>query len=83
MNPIEFKGQTAVLGKNQPYRPLPVHINRDGGNYPVTSCWKLTFRERVKLLFTGRLWLQQLTFGKLLQPQLPSLEKPFENEVNR
>ena len=30
------------------------------------------------ILFTGRLWLRQLNFGKPLQPQKPFLETPFQ-----
>jgi hypothetical protein len=29
-------------------------------------------------LFTGEFWFIQLTFGHKLQPQLPTLDKPFE-----
>lgn len=75
MKPIEFPEHNAVLAKDQPqYQPLPVFRDQFG---LVVSCWKLTRWERIKLLFTGRLWLMQLTFGEPLQPQLPQLESPF------
>ena len=76
MKPIEFPQQTHVLAKNQPqYLPLPVYIESDG---TVVSCWKLTMRERIRLLFTGRLWLQQMTFNEPLQPQRPQARNPFK-----
>lgn len=75
MKPIEFKEQTHILAKDQPeYQPLPVLIEADGC---MTSCWKLSIWERLKLLFTGRLWLMQLTFHQPLQPQLPSVNNPI------
>lgn len=77
MQPIEFDEQTVVLAKDQPqYRPLPVHVGSLEAGRPLTSCWQLTWKERVKLLFTGKLWFQQLTYGERLQPQLPLVDKP-------
>jgi hypothetical protein len=74
MHPIEFPEQNAVLAKDQPeYLPLPVCRHGDR----TISCWKLTFGERLKLLFTGRLWLLVLNVGGPLQPQLPMVESPF------
>lgn len=64
-----------TLAKNQPeYRTLPVVIWGD----PLTavSRWKLTWCERIRICFTGNLWIQQMTFGEKLQPQLPSVTEP-------
>ena len=76
MKPVEFPEHNAVLAKDQPqYHPLPVYRDQFG---LVVSCWKLTRWERIKLLFSGRIWLMQLTFNEPLQPQLPQLESPFD-----
>jgi DNA recombination-dependent growth factor C len=75
MKPVDFEQTNAVLGKYQPqYQALPVHRTHDG---EVISCWSLTWRERLAVLFTGRLWLRQLTFRDPLQPQRPQVESPF------
>jgi hypothetical protein len=75
MNPTKFPEQNATLAEDQPeYLPLPVYRAPDG---LVVSCWTLTLRERLKLLFTGRLWLMQLTFNEPLQPQSPTVSYPF------
>ena len=75
MHPIEFPEQNSVLAEDQPeYLPLPSHRADDG---EVISCWSLSWRERLRVLWTGRLWLRQLTFGELLQPQLLEVESPF------
>lgn len=74
MKPTTFPGHNIVFAKDQPeYQPLPALRLPDGS---VTSCWALSWRERLKLLFTGRLWFTQLTFGALLQPQLPQTDRP-------
>lgn len=73
MTPIEFKGQTAVLAKNQPeYLPLPVYQDADD----TLSCWRLSWREVCTLIFTRKLWLWQKNFSSPLQPQLPTVESP-------
>jgi len=75
MKPIEFKGFNKILAKDQPqYQPLPVLWEADGR---VTSCWKLSLKERLKVLFGGKLWLSQLTFNQKLQPQLPLVDDPI------
>jgi len=62
-----------VLAKNQPpYVPLPVAIV--GPRW--ISRWKLTWRERFKILFTGDLWHTQLTFGQPFQPTLLEIDSP-------
>jgi hypothetical protein len=74
VKPIKFPEQTCTYAEDQPqYIPLPVHRTEDGN---VTSCWALSWRERIKLLFTGRMWFQVMTFNQPLQPQLPSADKP-------
>ncbi len=77
MSPQKFEQQNVTFAENQPeYLPLPAHRSEDG---TVISCWKLTLRERIKILFTGKLWFICLTFNQPLQPQLPSVDVPFVN----
>lgn len=76
MQPIKFKGHNIVFGENQPqYKPLPAFIDNDGN---VVTCWKLTFYERLKILFSGRFYLQTLTFKSPIQPMLPMVENPLK-----
>ena len=75
MKPIEFKGCNVIFAKDQPeYLPLPAHRDKGGC---VTTCWKLTWRERVYIFFHGSLYLQTLTFNNSLQPQKPSVRSPL------
>ena len=66
MKPIEFEQSNVVFAKDQPeYLPLPAHRSEDGC---VSTCWQLTWRERLKVLIGGRLFLSLLTFNNPLQP---------------
>lgn len=74
MKPISFPEQTCIIAENQKeYIPLPAHCDAKQGT--VSCCWKLSFKERIKLLFTGRLWHQIYTFNKPLQPIYLSVNK--------
>ena len=78
MKPIKFKEHNKVYAENQPeYLPLPVYEDAEEGGR-VFHCWELTFIERVKILFTGRLWINVLNFHKPLQPILPMINSPFQ-----
>lgn len=77
MQPTDFPESNVTFAKDQPeYLPLPAHRTRDV-TATVTSCWRFNWRERLKVLFTGRIWWSQLTFGHPLQPQRPSVDSPF------
>lgn len=78
MKIVSFPEQTAILAENQPdyYLPMPVHRHFNDAQGRITCCWRLSLRERVKLLFTGHIWHQVLTFYEPLQPQLLLLDKP-------
>lgn len=77
MKPIRFKECNATIAKDQPeYFPLPAWIDKTNPNRRVVVLWKLTMRERIILLLTGKLWHQMLTFGMPLQPQLLGGPKP-------
>lgn len=77
MQPTTFPESNVVYAKDQPeYRQLPAF--RESQNpFTVVSCWKLSFLERIRVFFTGKVWFSQLTFGHSLQPQLPTVEKPL------
>lgn len=77
MNLIEFPEQTIVIAKNQPqYNPMPA-LNWNDTSGTITCCWKLTWKERIKVLFTGKLWHDILTFNNPVQPQRLSINKTF------
>jgi hypothetical protein len=73
MKPINFPGRNNVILIED--QPLPCHVGR-ADECRVTSCWLLSWRERLLIFFTGKLWWQQLTFFEPLQPQRPSVLRP-------
>lgn len=84
MEPITFPQANKIWAKDgqpdahgQPrYKPLPSYSNEA----MTVTCWALTWGERLRLLWTGRLWLSQLNFGDPLQPQKPTATSPFTPE---
>lgn len=74
MNLIDFPEAHIVIAENQPeYLPMPAY-EWDGRT--ITCCWNLSFYERLRVLFTGRIWHSVWTFGKSLQPQQLQVTKP-------
>jgi len=79
MKPISFPSHNVVYGGGQPeYFPLPAYRTPKG---TVISCWKLSWRECLRLLLTRKVWLLQLTFGAPLQPQFLQVDYPFETKA--
>ena len=65
---------TTVYAQNQPeYKSLPVFKDTDGA---VLSRWKLSWRERLRVLFKGDIYLWMLTFNRPLQPVMLQTKKP-------
>lgn len=77
MELVKFKGHNRVFAEHQPqYIPLPCHVDPKDTHGRLTCCWRLSWKERFKLLFSGMIWHQVLTFHEPLQPQLLLLDKP-------
>lgn len=75
MKPIDFTETNVMFARDQsPYLPLPAYKSEDG---EVITCWQLSFVERIKILFSGKMWLRVLTFNYPLQPQRPLVNNPW------
>ena len=78
MDAIELKEQTTVIAKDQPpYFPLPAYMEEDG---TMVFCWKLSFKELIKVIWTRKVWHLVKTFNRPLQPQLLMADSPFINK---
>jgi hypothetical protein len=73
-------------GEGQPqYRVLPcIRFNDPEGT--LLCRMKLNWRERLRVLFTGNVWLYQLTFGRGITPvnadfEQPQLTRAHESEL--
>jgi hypothetical protein len=75
MKPIKFKEMNCTFAENQPeYLPLPAHkVKEPEGR--VIACWELSFKERIKILFTGKLWSSLMTFNNPLTPSFFTVYK--------
>ena len=81
MRPIKFREQTRVLLKpsgmtDEECKSLPVYTD---GNRCV-SCWRLSFFERIRVLFSGTIWL--IVHSGKTQPPVKMIcgEKIFKEE---
>lgn len=69
MKPIKFKEQNVEFAKDQPqYTPLPAFRDISNKEGKIIFCMKLNFVEKIRILFTGRIWVSLLTFNKPLTP---------------
>jgi hypothetical protein len=59
---------------------LPAIVDANG---VVTSRWRLTWRERLRVLFGGSVYLQSHTFGRQLQPVALTLDEPTFERASR
>jgi len=73
MKPIKFKHQNIIFAEDQPeYQSLPA-FKIEGPEGNVVSCWQMSFKERLKVLFTGKIWLNLVSFNKPLTPSFMSV----------
>ena len=76
MEAIKFKESNVIFAENQDeYKQLPAYYDKTQDEGVVVTCYKLSFVERLRVLFFGKLWLAVMTFNNSLQPQLPSTKK--------
>jgi hypothetical protein len=77
MKVIPFKESNRAYAADQPEYETLHAWKADGDRQGRIVClWQLTWRERLRVLWTGQVWHQILTFNKPLQPQVLSAEKP-------
>jgi hypothetical protein len=76
MKPISFKEQNSIMGADQPqYLPLPACRHKDEQG-SVTSCWGLSWKDLIKIIFSRRIYLTLATFNHPIQPQKLTLDNP-------
>lgn len=75
MKPIDFPERTHLIAEHQDeYVTLPALID-DGPRGEVVFCMGLSWKERLKILFTGKLWCSLLCFGKPVTPSFFTVNK--------
>ena len=75
MIPKKFPESKVTFAKDQPeYLPLPAFKN-DSPKGEVITCWNLTFKERLRVLFKGEIWLNLMSFNQPLTPSFLTTDK--------
>jgi len=83
MKPVNFDGSNCVYAEDQEeYLSLPAYKHGDELG-SISSCWQLTLRERLKVLFTGKIYSTLLSFGKPLTPQRLDVNSPIDEGMAR
>lgn len=69
--------EPVMVAEDQPeYQTLPTAFVNGAEGQRVTR-WKLTWRERIQVLFSGSLWLSLLSFNGPMQPCMIHTECPI------
>lgn len=78
-----FEKFETVYGADQPeFIPLPA-LRTSTAEAVIFSRWRLSWRERLRVLCRGDVFLLVMTFGNPLQPTLVSTEAPKLEPVAR
>lgn len=72
--------QQVILQKNDTAEIVLPIVMGDGAYGMATSRWNLTWKERLRVLFSGSVWVQQITFKKPLQPLKVLVYEPTRAE---
>lgn len=73
MKPIQTKWTNVILTADNCENLLATTTDRG-----IASCWRLTFKERLQVLFTGKMWLHVAT--KQHPPVFLATSTPFYSE---
>jgi len=78
---IDFPERNVEIAKDQPqYRTLPAFVDTNTAEGVMVTCWQLSWRDRLAVLVTGKLWASVWTFSQPLQPLYFS---PHKHDVLR
>ena len=71
----------ATFAKDQaPYVPLPVIVSMEFESRRATSRWRMSWKDRIRALLFGDVYVQMLTFGRPLQPLKLLTKEPNPSE---
>lgn len=72
MKPVFFPERNCNIESTN--KTIPAFLN-PGGKGEAVLCWKLNLLERLKILFTGKIWSCTLTHHKPYRPLLLTTKK--------
>lgn len=69
MKAIKFKDANVDFAKGQDeYLTLPA-LRIGDENDTIITCYKLSFKERLRVLFKGVIWMSEMNFNRALTPR--------------
>lgn len=75
MTSVDFKDSNVKFAEEQDnYITLPA-LRLNDQNDTIITCWRLSWHERIKCLFTGRIWMSEMNFNRALTPRYFSLNR--------
>lgn len=82
MNHTQFKESNLLLGKpssmtDEECGSLHVHHDKNSRPPQYISCWTGSWKERLRFLFTGKIWLGVLSYESQ-PPVYLTIDNPFE-----
>jgi hypothetical protein len=85
MKGIHYKhANTVLLGGRPDVYDLPIcRFQYSDGQNAVESCWKMTFRERLKVMFSGKVYFQcfGITHPPILLSAISAMEERRSSRV--
>ncbi len=76
MKAIKFKGSNQMFGlKSEVFPHMPAYQSKDGN---VVTCWKMSFAQKMLILFTGKVWVYTVTQNANLQYFKLTPTRPFQ-----
>lgn len=77
MKCVKFDGCNTVIAEGQDeYETVQGYRSPSDPQGVLVMCFELTFMERLRLLFSGMIWHQVMTFNQPLQPFLINTSMP-------
>ncbi|MBE9490863.1 MAG: hypothetical protein IMY67_11255 [Bacteroidetes bacterium] len=67
MKPTKFKEHNTVIKTPKDFYDIPIFA-ADTVEGHVVMCYGLSFWERLRVLFTGKIWISVLSYQKPLNP---------------
>lgn len=75
LKPVDFEDSNVEFAKDQDEYGSLSALRFDSIEGEVITCWKMSFRDRFKVLFTGVIWMRLLTFNRPLTPSNLSVNR--------
>jgi ATP sulfurylase len=76
MKPVKFKESNIEFAKNQDeYETLPAYYDPEDKNGIAITCWKMNFFDRIRAVFSGKVFIALWTFNHGFSPMLSTMNK--------